>query len=243
MPIPDPEETIGFNRFLAALPKDEFDRIKDALQGVDLEVDQVLWDAEEKGSHIYFPTSSLISLLFETHEGSSISIATIGRNGIVGISLVLGGMRSPDRAIVQFPGSAFKMDSSRATDEFADCGTFQDMLMAYTQLLITRVSLNAICNRLHRIEQQVAWLLLNARDELQRTTLPLTHDQISTMLGVRRESVSLAVAQLQRKRSIEAKRGRIKVLDEAKLKKASCECYSVCQQQLEQCLREFAGKT
>ena len=116
MPIPDPAETIGFNRFLAALPQDEFDRIKAALQGVDLKVDQILWDAEEKGNHIYFPTSSLISLLFETHDGNSISIATIGRNGVVGISLVLGGMRSPDRAIVQFPGTAFKMDSSRATD-------------------------------------------------------------------------------------------------------------------------------
>lgn len=239
MPLPKPAETIGVNRFLAALPSDEFERLKDSLETVELEQDQQLWDTGAKGKYLYFPTTSLISLLYEGGDGSSISIATLGRNGIIGTSLVLGSIRMPDRAVVQFSGTALRMDGRRAEEEFSDCGVFQSLLIAHTQLLINRISQNAICNRLHVIEQQVARMLLDFADELQTDAIAVTHDQLSGILGVRRESVSLAVSHLQSRKLVEARRGKITIKDDKLLESASCECYAIVKKDLEQSLAKF----
>jgi len=239
MPIPIGSEAVGSNRFLTALPENEFDKIKGSLEVVELQSGKLLWESDEKVKYLYFPTTSLISLLYESDTGSSISIATIGRSGIVGTNLVLGDARSPDRALVQSSGSAFRMDVNSAEEELANCGDFQSLLMAYTQVLIIKISQNAICNRLHRIEQQIARWLLDCSDDLETSELSMTHDQIAGVLGVRRESVSLAMTQLQNRNLINGGRGRVKICDAEGLRSASCECYSLVKQQLDSCLKKY----
>lgn len=239
MPIPAGIEAVASNKFLAALPENEFGKIKGSLEHVELEAEDSLWERDEKGKHLYFPTTALISLLYESENGNSLSIATIGRTGIVGTNLVLGDARTPDRAIVQYSGAAFRMDVESAEQELANCGDFQSLLMVYTQVLIIKISQNAICNRLHRIEQQLARWILDCCDDLESAELAMTHDQIAAALGVRRESISLAMAQLQSKKLINGGRGRIKICDAPGLRSAACECYSLVKQQLDTCLKKY----
>jgi len=242
MPIPIAVEAVASNRFLAALPENEFLKIKGSLEHVGFEAGDTLWESGEKAKHLYFPTTSLISLLYESEAGTSISIATIGRSGIVGTNLVLGDARTPDKAVVQYSGSAFRMDVDSVEEELANCGDFQSLLMAYTQVLIIKISQNAICNRLHRIEQQLARWILDCADDLETTELAMTHDQIASVLGVRRESVSLAMSQLQNRKIINGGRGKIAMCDAAGLKAASCECYSLVKQQLETSLKKYVRR-
>src|SRR5688572_29423122 len=227
------------NRVLAALPDLDLNSIAARLKIVELEDEQVLWGTEEKGGYLYFPVSSLISLLYESDNGSTVSIATIGRNGIVGTSIIMSNIKTPDRASVTRGGTAFRLKATSVKDEFAECGDFQSLLIAYTQALMVKISQNAICNRLHRIDQQLCRWLLDWHDELKTPEVSMTHEQMAQILGVRRESVSPAASQLQKQKLIKVGRGKIRLVDPDGLKTSACECYSVVKDQVERSLKDY----
>ncbi len=227
------------NLVLAALPKAELDRVHDRLEQVELDDEQVLWESDEKGDHLYFPVSSLISLLYETDNGSTVSIATIGRHGVAGTAIVMSTIKTPDLAVVIKGGTAFRLKAASVKKEFAECSSFQELLIAYTQSLLVRISQNAICNRLHRIDQQLCRWFLDWHDELERRDIKMTHEQISQVLGVRRESVSLALSDLQKRKMIKGGRGKIRLVDLEGLAKSVCECYEVVRDQNARCLSAF----
>lgn len=241
MPIPKFVDNPRNNRILAALPERELDKLLPELEHVEYEKNEVLWETDEKGEHIYFPTTSLISLVYENETGTSVSIATLGRNGVVGAGLIGANVRGPDRAIVTHGGAAYRMKVSRVNNELAECGDFQALLLSYTNSLLTNVSQHAICNRLHRIDQQLCRWLLGCCDELQADSLSITHDQIAGILGVRRESVSLAASQLQKRKLIKTTRGKVRILNTDRLADAACECYSVVKKHLDQTLQQYAS--
>ncbi len=241
MPVPKTVESPEQNVLLATLPKSEFDKLLGFIEHIELAAGRTLWDSGEKGLHIYFPTTCLISLNYDSDNGSSISVATLGRNGIAGTGIVMGNVRTPDRAVVQYPGSAYRMKATTVKNELKECGDFHSLMMTYTQTLMTKISQNAICNRLHRIDQQLCRLLLDFSDELQSDTFNITHDVIAGVLGVRRESVSLAAGQLQSRKLIKATRGKLKVLDLKALSSAACECYSVAKDHLDRSLATYGS--
>jgi CRP-like cAMP-binding protein len=242
MPLPIAAEALEINKFLSVLPRKEFEDVKNALKHVELEAGDLLWEEGEKTRYLYFPTTSLISLVYDSDSGSSVAIATLGRSGIAGSNMVLGNIRTPDRAVVTYKGSAFRMEAGSVAKELSECGEFQSMLIAFTQVLITLISQNAICNRLHRIDQQLARWLLDCNEELGNELIEMTHDQIASVLGVRRESVSLAAAELQKRKAINGGRGKIKILNFPALRDISCECYSVVRKQLDHCLNSYTKK-
>lgn len=230
------------NRLLAALPNKEFQKINSSLEEIVFKSGDVLWEADEKAPHLYFPTTTLISMLHETEGGISAGIAAIGREGVAGAGVVLGDVRTPDRAIVQQDGTAFRMKTTDVKEEFAECGDFQHMLMGYTQALLTQISQNAICNRLHTVEQQICrWLLVNY-DHQKNTTFLMTQDQIAGVLGVRRETVSLAAAQLQKRHLIKTSRGKIEVPKIDRIQAAACECYGVIKEEYDRILKNYMTK-
>jgi CRP-like cAMP-binding protein len=220
------------NELLAALPRVEFESIIHALERVELEVGDVLWESEDERQHIYFPTTALICLLYETEDGMSVEAGIIGRQGLVGVCIYMGDPHMADRAVVFRAGVAYRMKAREVTDEFSDCGDFQDMMMCYTQTVVAQISQSSLCNRLHNVEQQLCRLLLIAHDhqlgdEVGQDTILMTHEQMSCILGVRRESVSLAAAALKDKGIIEYARGHITLLDRNLLEDGACECYGV----------------
>lgn len=242
MPPPKLADTPSNNLLLDALPKSEFEKLLTMLEHVELEAGRVLWESDEKGRHLYFPTTSLISLNYEGDSGSSISIATIGRTGIVGTGIVMGNVRTPDRAVVHYEGFAYRIKAKIALTEVEACGDLQALMMTYTQALMTKISQNAICNRLHRIDQQLCRLLLDFSDELQTETFDLTHDVLASILGVRRESISLAAGQLQKRKLIKASRGRLRIVDRQALLTAACECYEVAKAHLDLSLSQYRSE-
>ncbi|HSE18463.1 MAG TPA: Crp/Fnr family transcriptional regulator [Pyrinomonadaceae bacterium] len=187
-------------------------------------------------NHIYFPTTSIISLLYVTETGASAEIGIIGKEGLVGIALFLGGATTPNRAVVQSAGIAFKMRAQVLQLEFARGGTFQQLLLRYTQALITQISQTAVCNRLHSIEQQLCRWLLLSHDRLETDELIMTHELIANMLGVRREGVTLAARHLQANVLIRYAHGHIKILDRGSLEGEACECYKVVKDEYERLL-------
>lgn len=242
MPLPKPVDTPVNNLLLAALPKGEFEKLLPRLEHVEFEVDQTLWESGEGGKFVYFPTTSLVSLNYESDDGSSISIATLGRNGIVGTSIVMGNVRSPDRGVVQYKGSAYRIKADLVKTELDECGDFQTLMMTYAQALMTKISQNAICNRLHRIDKQLCRLLLEFSDELQTDTLNLTHDVIASILGVRRESVSIAAGQLNKRNLLKVTRAKFRIIDRDALASVACECYSVAKDHLDQSLSKYSAE-
>lgn len=242
MPIPKPGDDPTNNRILAALPESELDKLREELEHAELEADQVLWEPDEEADYLYFPTTSLISLVYENDAGSSISIATLGRSGVAGIGLITGNVRTPDKAVVLYGGSSYRMKASRVENELKECGDFHALLVTYTHSLLVHISQNAICNRLHRIERQLCRWLLDCRDELQTDVLSVTHDQIASLLGVRRESISLAAAQLQKRKLIKTNRGKIRILDAEGIRSAACECYAIVNDHLNQALKEYSAE-
>lgn len=228
------------NRILSALPDAEFQSLLPVLEHAELRSGATLWESDQTARYIYFPIDSLISLVYESHTGRSISIATLGRNGVVGTSVVMGNVKTPDRAVVNYDGVAYKMRSDRVKNELAECGDFQDLLVTYTQTLMTKIAQNSICNRLHRIDQQLSRLLLDFADELETETFRLTHDLIAGLLGVRRESVSIATGTLHKRGLINAARGKVTIIDRKSLANVACECYSVVKDQLERSLTKYA---
>lgn len=242
MPVPKPADSPDDNALLAVLPRGEFEKLAGFLELVDLHAGDVLWESGQKNRHVYFPTTALISLVYESDNGASISIANIGRTGTAGANVVMGNVRTPDRAVVLLDGRAYRMATMSVEDELVDCGQFHALILAYTQALLVRISQNAICNRLHRIEQQLCRLLLELNDELQTEAFQLTHDEISAILGVRRESISLAAGQLRKRKLVKIGRGKIQILSIDGLRTAACECNTVASEQLSNCLKEYSAR-
>lgn len=215
------------NQLLAALPDGEFHKIRPSLELVELETGQVLWEAESKRKHIYFPTSAMICLLYDSETGVSLEVGITGRLGLVGVSTFMSEASMATRAVTYRAGEAYRMSAAAVKSEFAECGDFQDICMYFTQTHIVQISQTAICNRLHSVDQQLCRFLLYIHDHQQTNLVILTHEQIAQALGVRRETVSLAAATLQENNLIKYSRGRIKVLDRKGLERFACECYGV----------------
>jgi CRP-like cAMP-binding protein len=220
---PDPTQ----NRLLAAIPRDEYERIRPHLGHVSFKLGEVVYESGMQMGYIYFPTSCIISLLYLMEDGSSAEMGMAGREGLVGVALFMGGDTMPNRAVVQGAGGAVRMRAQVLRDEFARGGTFQRLLLRYTQALLTQMSQTAVCNRLHEIEQQLCRWLLLIHDRLDTDELVMTQELIANMLGVRREGVTAAAGRLQEQGLISYVRGRIKILDRRGLEAAVCECYKV----------------
>jgi CRP-like cAMP-binding protein len=222
MAEPDPRE----NTLLAALPEEDWKRWKPELEWVDLPLGKVLYEAGSQQTHVYFPTTAIISLLYVLEDGDSAEIAVVGNEGLVGVSLFMGGETTPSRAVVQSAGRGLRMSSRMVKEEFKH-GVVLHLLLRYTQALITQMSQTAVCNRHHSLDQQLCrWLLLSL-DRLQGDELDMTQELIANMLGVRREGVTEAALKLQRAGLINYARGHIKVLDRQGIEARSCECYAV----------------
>jgi CRP-like cAMP-binding protein len=215
------------NLLLATLPADEYDRIVSFLEPVTFVLGQSIYESGAHLKHIYFPTTSIVSLLYMTESGASAEIGIVGNEGAVGIGLFMGGDTAPNRAIVQSAGDALRMKARVLQEEFIRGGTFQLSLLRYTQALISQISQTAVCNRLHTIEQQLCRWLLLSHDRLESDELKMTQELIANMLGVRREGVTYAAGRLQSEGLIEYSRGRITILNRKGLEATVCECYRV----------------
>jgi CRP-like cAMP-binding protein len=215
------------NQILAALPQEDCVRLSPQLELVQLPLGKVLYEPGTRMGDVCFPTTSIVSLLYVMEDGASAEIAVVGKDGIVGVSLFMGGETTPSRAIVQSAGWGYQMKGLALKDEFYRAGPMQDLLLRYTQSLLTQMAQTAVCNRHHSLDQQLCrWLLLSL-DRLPSNQLVMTQELIANMLGVRREGVTEAAGNLQREGLIEYKRGHILVLDRPGLEKRVCECYAV----------------
>lgn len=230
------------NGLLAALPIDEWLRIKPQLEWVEMPLGKVLYESDGALSHVYFPITAIVSLLYVMIDGDSAEIAVVGNEGIVGISLFMGGETTPSRAVVQSAGFGFRLKSQALKEEFNRAGKLMHILLRYTQALITQMSQTAVCNRHHSLDQQLCrWLLLSL-DRLQGDELIMTQELIANMLGVRREGVTEAALSLQRAGLISYSRGHIKILDRAGLEQRTCECYAVVKKEYERLLPSILAK-
>jgi CRP-like cAMP-binding protein len=224
------------NHLLAALPAAELARISEGISITPMPLGHVLYESGDEMRHVYFPTTSIVSLLYVMEDGSSAEIAIVGNEGIVGISLFMGGETTPSRAIVQSAGQAFRVASKILKEEFRRAGPVQHVLLRYTQALITQMSQTAVCNRHHSVEQQLCRWLLMSLDRLASNELSMTQELIANMLGVRREGVTESAGKLQKLGLIEYSRGHIKVLDRPALEAHACECYQVVKTEFERLL-------
>ncbi|HYX28882.1 MAG TPA: Crp/Fnr family transcriptional regulator [Pyrinomonadaceae bacterium] len=224
------------NRLLAALPADEYERVLPNLRPVSFSLGEVVYEFAGQLDFVFFPTTSIISLLYTMENGSTAEMGLTGNDGIVGIALFMGGGTMPNRAVVQSAGGAFKMKAKLLQTEFALGGTFQRLLLRYTQALITQISQTAVCNRLHSVEQQLCRWLLLSHDRLNTNELVMTQELLANMLGVRREGVTVAAGRLQDDGAISYVRGRILILDRDKLEATVCECYRVVRDEVERLL-------
>ena len=224
------------NQLLAALPPGERLRWLPQLEQVDMPLGQVLYEAGSALAHVYFPTSSIVSLLYVMANGASAEIAVVGSEGIVGISLFMGGESTPSRAVVQSAGQGYRLEAQLMKDEFNRAGPVLHLLLRYTQALITQMAQTAVCNRHHTLDQQLCrWLLLSL-DRLPGNELVMTQELIANMLGVRREGVTESALRLQQAGLIRYARGRITVLDRPALERRTCECYAVVKKEYDRLL-------
>ena len=224
------------NHLLAALPADVRERLFPELELVPLPLGKVLYESGDALRHVYFPTDSIVSLLYVMEDGASAEISVVGNEGLIGVALFMGGESTPSRAIVQSSGSAYRLPGQRLKDEFRRHGAMLLLMLRYTQSLITHVAQTAVCNRHHSIDQQLCrWLLLSL-DRLPSNRLTMTQELIANMLGVRREGVTEAAGKLQKLRIIRYSRGSITVLDRPALERHSCECYAVVKTETERLL-------
>jgi CRP-like cAMP-binding protein len=224
------------NKLLAALPPEIYGRLQPKLELVPLKLGASVYEAGGKQPFVYFPLNAIISLLYVMKDGASAEIAVVGNEGLVGISLFMGGETTPSRAVVQSAGQAYRLRSKLLKQEFEFGGPLQHLLLRYTQALITQMAQTAVCNRHHSIEQQLCrWLLLSA-DRLPSNELTMTQELIANMLGVRREGVTESAGKLQNDGIIHYSRGRITIIDRPKLEKRVCECYVVVKKEFDRLL-------
>ena len=215
------------NHLLAALAGSEWQRWLPLMEQIDMPLGHVLYESGKTMSHVYFPTTSIVSLLYVMENGASAEIAVVGNEGLVGVSLFMGGDSTPSRAVVQSAGQGFRLKAKDLKAEFDRGGPVLHLLLRYTQALITQMSQTAVCNRHHTLDQQLCrWLLLSL-DRLESNQLVMTQELIANMLGVRREGVTDGAVKLQNSGLIRYSRGHITVLDRPGLEKRSCECYAV----------------
>ena len=233
---------IKLNRLLAALPDEQLKSWLPHLEFHDMPLGEVLYESGQTEKYVYFPTSSIISLLYVMENGDSAEIAVVGNEGIVGISLFMGGSSTPSRAVVQSGGKGYRLKANFMKEEFDKAGPVMHLLLRYTQALITQMSQTAVCNRHHSLDQQLCrWLLLSL-DRLPGNELVMTQELIANMLGVRRVGVTEAALKVQEAGLISYSRGRIKVLNRLGLEKRSCECYKVVKDEYDRLLpRQIAN--
>src|SRR6202050_450281 len=224
------------NHILDALPQPERERLFPFMELVTLPLGKVLYESGDTLRHIYFQTDSIVSLLYVLKDGGSAEIAVVGNDGAIGVALFMGGETTTNRAIVQSAGSAYKLAGARLKQEFERHGELLQVLLRYTQALITQMAQTAVCNRHHSVEQQLCrWLLLSL-DRLPSSKVTMTQELIANMLGVRREGVTEAAGKLQKRSVINYRRGRIDVLDRTRVERLSCECYAVVKQETDRLL-------
>ncbi len=224
------------NRLIGALPAAESERLLPHLEPVSLNLGRALYESGSHQGYVYFPTNSIVSLLYVMEDGSSAEIAVVGNEGAVGIALFMGGESTPSRAVVQSAGHCYRLGAGALKNEFGRSGELQHLLLRYTQALITQMAQTAVCNRHHSLEQQLCrWLLLSL-DRLPSNELTMTQELIANMLGVRREGVTEAAGHLQAAGLIHYSRGRISVLDRPKLEARVCECYAVVKREYDRLL-------
>lgn len=227
------------NHLLAAFPPVEFARLSPHLELVSMPLGEALYESGGRLKHVYFPTTSIVSLLYVLEDGASAEIAVVGNEGILGISLFMGGETTPSRAVVQSAGHGYRLKAALIQQEFNRAGPVLRVLLRYTQALITQMAQTAVCNRHHTVEQQLCrWLLLSL-DRLPSDSLTMTQELIANMLGVRREGVTEAAGNLQQAGLIRYSRGHITVLDRPGLEKAVCECYAVVKREFDRLLSDI----
>jgi CRP-like cAMP-binding protein len=227
-PNPNPSQ----NHLLAALPTAEFELLAPHLEPVSLRLGEMLYEPDRQLQHAYFPTTSIVSLLHVMESGASAESAGVGNEGVVGISLFMGGETTTSSAVVQTAGQAYRLERRRLKQEFDRAGLLQRLLLRYTQALMTQMSQTAACNRHHSVEQQLCRWLLLTQDRVSTRELVITQELIAGMLGVRREGVTEAAGNLQRAGYISYRRGHIAVLDRAGLETHVCECYALVKKEL-----------
>ncbi len=230
--------TLSRNTLLATLTEDSYQRILPDLEEVSLPLGEVLYESGSLQDFVYFPTTAIVSLLYVMENGQSAEMAVTGYEGVVGVSLFMGGGSMPSRAVIQSGGEALRMKAITMQAEFALGNSFHRALLCYTMSLITQMSQTAVCNRLHSLDQQLCRWLLLSHDRLQTDELIMTHELIANMLGVRREGVTLAAGRLQKGGLINYRRGRIVIIDRAGLEARVCECYQVIKNQSDRLLGE-----
>lgn len=229
------------NHLLAALHPDCVQRLFPHLELVAMPLGKVLYESGDTLRHVYFPVDSIVSLLYVMEDGASAEISVVGNEGLIGISLFMGGESTPSRAIVQSAGSGYRLLGQRLKDEFNRHGELLTLLLRYTQALITQMAQTAVCNRHHSIDQQLCrWLLLSL-DRLSGNQLVMTQELIANMLGVRREGVTEAAGRLQKLGAIEYQRGHITVLDRGQVERLCCECYAVVRRETDRLLPYLPG--
>jgi len=230
--LPDPTH----NHLLAAMPSAERERLFPHLELVPMVLGESVYESGDRLPYVFFPIDCIVSLLYVMEDGASAEIAVVGREGIVGIAIFMGGETTPSRAVVQSAGQAYRLRAGRLKTEFGRSGAVQHLLLRYTQALITQMAQTAVCNRHHSVDQQLCrWLLLSL-DRLSSNELKMTQELMANMLGVRREGVTEAAGKLQAAGLINYRRGRITVLDRKLLEARSCECYAVVKREFDRLL-------
>ena len=226
------------NQLLASLPLLDFERIFTDLKLVPLALGEMLYEPGIQLEHAYFPTTSIISLHYVTESGATAETAGVGNEGMVGVSLFMGGNTTSSSAVVQAAGDAYRLDRILLSREFSLAGPMQHILLRYTQLLMTQMAQTAVCNRHHSVEQQLCRWLLQTLDRLPNNELVMTQELVARMLGVRREGVTEAAGNLQRAGFISYRRGHIAVLDRVGLESRTCECYGVVKKEMMRLMSE-----
>jgi CRP-like cAMP-binding protein len=229
------------NRLLAALPEREYQAFAPQLEAAPMPLGLAVYESGGPQGYVYFPTDAIVSLLYVLEDGASTEIAVTGNEGLVGISLFMGGETTPSRAVVQSAGQAFRLRAAVLKQHFESRGALQHLLLRFTQALITQMTQTAVCNRHHAVEQQLCRWLLLMLDRLASNELRMTQELIANMLGVRREGVTGAAGKLQAQGLIEYRRGRILVLDRPRLESRVCECYAVVKREYDRLLPEARG--
>ena len=235
-PMPAASRSPKDNRLLASLPRATYDKLLPLLEPAPLPLGMALYESGGAQGYVYFPTTAIVSLLYVLENGASAEIAITGNEGLVGISLFMGGETTPSRAVVQSAGTGYRLRASVMKKEFESDGDLQHLLLRYTQALITQMAQTAVCNRHHSVDQQLCrWLLLSL-DRLPDSELVMTQELIANMLGVRREGVTEAAGRLQAAGLIAYRRGHISVHDRAGLEARVCECYAVVKKEYDRLL-------